>query len=126
MFDWSKQVILLTGGTGSFGQAFTRYLLKKFPPKHLRIYSRDEYKQYQMQQEINHTNIRYFIGDVRDKERLQRAMHNVTLVIHAAALKQIGACEYNPTEAINTNILGTMKFTRNNSTKDRFSSYFSI
>ncbi len=106
MFNWSKQVILLTGGTGSFGQAFTKYILKKHPPKILRIYSRDEYKQFQMQQEIDHPAIRFFIGDVRDKERLIRAMQDVTLVIHAAAMKQIVACEYNPTEAIYTNIIG--------------------
>lgn len=108
MFDWSKQVILLTGGTGSFGQAFTRFLLKKNPPKILRIYSRDEYKQYQMQQEFDHKALRFFIGDVRDKDRLKRATQDVTLVIHAAAMKQIVACEYNPSEAINTNILGAL------------------
>ena len=108
MFDWSKQVILLTGGTGSFGQAFTKYLLSHQPPNILRIYSRDEYKQYQMQQEINHPAIRFFIGDVRDKARLSRAMQDVTLVIHAAAMKQIVACEYNPAEAIKTNIIGSL------------------
>lgn len=108
MFDWSKQVILLTGGTGSFGQKFTRTILKKSPPKILRIYSRDEFKQFEMQQELNHPCLRFFIGDVRDKERLKRAIQDVTLVIHAAAMKQIVACEYNPTEAIETNIIGTM------------------
>lgn len=108
MFDWSRQVILLTGGTGSFGQAFTKYLLTHHTPKSLRIYSRDEYKQYEMQQKFSHPALRYLIGDVRDEERLKRAMDGVTLVIHAAAMKQILAAEYNPTEAIKTNILGTM------------------
>ncbi len=108
MFEWSKQVILLTGGTGSFGQAFTKYLLKKQPPKSLRIYSRDEYKQYLMQQKFNHRALRYFLGDVRDIDRLRRAMSGVSLVIHAAAMKQIVASEYNPTEAVKTNIFGTM------------------
>lgn len=108
MFDWSKQIVLLTGGTGSFGQAFTHFILKKNRPKILRIFSRDEFKQYEMQQKITDPRVRFFIGDVRDKERLYRAMDGVTLVIHAAAMKQIVASEYNPTEAIYTNILGTM------------------
>lgn len=108
MFKWSRQVILLTGGTGSFGQAFTQWLLKTHPPKALRIFSRDEYKQFLMRQKFSHPCLRYFIGDVRDKDRLKRAMDEVTLVIHAAAMKQIEACEYNPSEAINTNIFGTM------------------
>lgn len=108
MINWSKQVILLTGGTGSFGQAFTRYLLTHHPPKVLRIYSRDEYKQYQMQQQFNHPCLRFFLGDIRDFDRLKRAMDGVTLVVHAAALKQIVAAEYNPTEAVKTNIIGSM------------------
>ncbi len=108
MFNWSNQVILLTGGTGSFGQAFTRYLLKHHPPKILRIFSRDEFKQYQMQQQFDHPCLRYFIGDVRDRHRLNRAMDGVTVVVHAAALKQIVASEYNPSETIMTNIIGTM------------------
>lgn len=108
MFDWSKQVILLTGGTGSFGQAFTRYMLTHHSPRALRIYSRDEYKQYEMQRYFSHPCLRFFIGDVRDEERVERAMDGVTLVVHAAAMKQIVASEYNPTEAIKTNILGTM------------------
>ncbi len=108
MFNWSKQVILLTGGTGSFGQAFTKYILSHHPPKSLRIFSRDEYKQYIMQQQFNHECLRYFIGDVRDEARLRRAMDGVTLVVHAAAMKQIVASEYNPTEAIKTNIGGTI------------------
>lgn len=108
MFNWSKQVILLTGGTGSFGQAFTERLLKYHPPRILRIYSRDEYKQYIMEKKFSHKCMRYFIGDVRDEERLKRAMDGVTLLVHAAAMKQIVASEYNPTEAIKTNILGSM------------------
>lgn len=108
MFDWSKQVILLTGGTGSFGQAFTEELLHLHPPKALRIFSRDEYKQHEMQKRFQHPSLRYFIGDVRDRDRLKRAMHDVTLVIHAAAMKQIVASEYNPREAIFTNILGAI------------------
>jgi len=108
MFDWSKQVILLTGGTGSFGQKFTETILRKHPPKTLRIYSRDEYKQFEMEKKYPHKNLRFFIGDVRDEERLRRAMHDVTIVIHAAAMKQIVVSEYNPTEAIKTNIFGTM------------------
>lgn len=108
MFNWSKQVVLLTGGTGSFGTAFTRYLLQHHPPKVLRIFSRDEYKQYIMQQSIRHRSLRFLLGDVRDENRLRRAMDGVTLVIHAAAMKQIVASEYNPAEAIKTNVLGTM------------------
>lgn len=108
MFNWSKQVILLTGGTGSFGTAFTRYLLKHHPPKILRIFSRDEYKQYIMQQNFSHPCLRFLLGDVRDEIRLQRAMERVTLIVHAAAMKQIVASEYNPTEAIKTNVFGTM------------------
>ena len=108
MFDWKKQVILLTGGTGSFGQKFTEIILKRHPPKVLRIFSRDEFKQYEMEKKFSQKCLRYFIGDVRDAERVRRAMADVTLVIHAAAMKQIVASEYNPTEAIKTNVLGTM------------------
>ena len=108
MFNWSKQIILLTGGTGSFGQEFTKTILKKHPPKILRIYSRDEYKQHLMQQQFQHKSLRFFIGDVRDETRLKRAMQDVTLVMHTAAMKQIVAAEYNPTEAVQTNIIGTI------------------
>lgn len=108
MFKWSEQVILLTGGTGSFGHTFTRLLLLKHPPKVLRIFSRDEYKQFLMQKEFNHPSLRFLIGDVRDYQRLKRAMDGVTMVIHAAAMKQIVASEYNPSEAIKTNVIGTM------------------
>ena len=106
------KVILITGGTGSFGKCFTRYALKNYHPKKIIIYSRDEYKQFVMSNESpfkeNAQIMRFFIGDVRDKERLERAMEGVDYVIHAAALKQVPACEYNPAEAIKTNIHGAM------------------
>ncbi len=106
--DWKNQVVLVTGGTGSFGKKFTEIMLKDFQPKKLIIFSRDELKQYEMQAAgFNHKSMRYFIGDVRDRERLTRAMHGVDIVVHAAALKQVPACEYNPMEAIKTNIMGT-------------------
>ncbi|WP_415902753.1 UDP-N-acetylglucosamine 4,6-dehydratase (inverting) [Neptuniibacter sp. QD29_5] len=104
MFD--DQSILITGGTGSFGRKYTETLLSRFKPKKIIIYSRDELKQFEMQQEFNAPCMRYFIGDVRDKERLRQAMQNVDYVIHAAALKQVPAAEYNPTECIRTNIHG--------------------
>lgn len=104
-----NKVILITGGTGSFGQAFTTYLLENHPPKSIRIFSRDELKQSEMALKFknNKRRLRFFIGDVRDKERLNRAFEGVDVVIHAAALKQVPACEYNPVEAIKTNILGS-------------------
>ncbi|NLV17266.1 MAG: UDP-N-acetylglucosamine 4,6-dehydratase (inverting) [Syntrophomonadaceae bacterium] len=100
--------ILITGGTGSFGNHFTEYVLNNYQPKKVIIYSRDEYKQYIMANKLNaHSNqLRFFIGDVRDKERLQRAFNGIDYIIHAAALKQVPACEYNPIEAIRTNIDG--------------------
>lgn len=99
--------ILITGGTGSFGKVFTKYLLNNYKPSKIVILSRDEFKQYQMQSEFeNNSLLRYFIGDVRDKERLYRAFHGMNFVIHAAALKQVPAAEYNPFEAIKTNVLG--------------------
>ncbi len=107
-FSWSNQTILLTGGTGSFGQAFVNEFLKNALPEVIRIYSRDEFKQYEMQKLFPHRCIRYFIGDVRDKDRLKRAMDGVTIVIHAAAMKQIVASEYNPSETISTNIIGAL------------------
>jgi len=100
------KVILLTGGTGSFGNEFTEMVLKKHKPKAIRIFSRGEKKQYDMSLKFNHEKLRFFIGDVRDKERLHRAMTDVDIVVHAAALKQVPACEYNPIEAIRTNIDG--------------------
>ncbi|WP_296882755.1 UDP-N-acetylglucosamine 4,6-dehydratase (inverting) [uncultured Methanobrevibacter sp.] len=102
------KVILITGGTGSFGKKFTERVLKQFNPKKVIIYSRDEYKQYLMQRQFaEHKKIlRYFIGDVRDKQRFARACDGVDIIVHAAALKQVPACEYNPLEAIKTNIDG--------------------
>jgi len=106
--DWKNQVVLVTGGTGSFGKKFTQTLLAEKQPKKIIIFSRDELKQHEMQVHgFDHPSLRYFIGDVRDRERLVRAMHAVDIVVHAAALKQVPACEYNPMEAIKTNIMGT-------------------
>ena len=104
----NHKAILITGGTGSFGKAFTRYVLEHYDPKKIIIYSRDEFKQYIMQNEFKEyaSKLRFFIGDVRDKERLTRAFEGVDYCIHAAALKQVPACEYNPAEAIKTNING--------------------
>ncbi len=103
---FNSKVILITGGTGSFGKKFTELLLKKYKPKKVIIYSRDEFKQFEMSKVFNDRCMRYFIGDVRDKERLKRAMEGVDYVVHAAALKQVPAAEYNPMEAIKTNVLG--------------------
>lgn len=104
MFDGKS--ILITGGTGSFGHKYVETLLARYKPKRLIIYSRDELKQFEMQQKFNDPCMRYFIGDVRDKERMHRAMQGVDFVIHAAAMKQVPAAEYNPTECIRTNIDG--------------------
>lgn len=104
MFD--NKSVLITGGTGSFGRKFTRTLLEKHKPRRVIVFSRDELKQYEMSQDFNQPQMRYFIGDVRDAERLQQAMRGVDFVIHAAALKQVPAAEYNPMECIKTNIHG--------------------
>ena len=107
--DWSSQVVLITGGTGSFGKKFTEIMLQKHQPKKLIIFSRDELKQHEMRQMYPDTGdspMRYFIGDVRDRERLYRAFNGVDIVVHTAALKQVPACEYNPFEAVQTNIVG--------------------
>jgi UDP-N-acetylglucosamine 4,6-dehydratase/5-epimerase len=106
---YNNKTILITGGTGSFGQSFVKFLLTKFKPKKVIIFSRDELKQFKMQQELAAYNdsIRFFLGDIRDLSRLQMAFQGVDIVIHAAALKQVPALEYNPFEAIQTNILGT-------------------
>ena len=108
MNDLENKTILLTGGTGSFGNKFTEIVLKKYKPKAIRIFSRGEKKQYDMNHKFKdyEDKLRFFIGDVRDKERLNRAMADVDIIVHAAALKQVPACEYNPTEAIRTNIDG--------------------
>ena len=105
---WKDKVVLVTGGTGSFGKEFIRILLETEKPGKVIVFSRDELKQHEMRVGgFDHPNIRYFIGDVRDLERMKRAMDGVDVVVHAAALKQVPACEYNPMEAIKTNILGT-------------------
>lgn len=105
--DWHSQVVLVTGGTGSFGKKFTEIMLRDYHPKKLIIFSRDELKQHEMRMSgFDHRSLRYFIGDVRDVNRLRRAMNGVDIVVHAAALKQVPACEYNPIEAIMTNVMG--------------------
>lgn len=104
MFD--DKAILITGGTGSFGQKYTKTILERYNPSRLIIFSRDELKQSEMQQRFNSPALRYFIGDVRDAERVRQAMRDVDFVIHAAALKQVPAAEYNPMECIKTNIHG--------------------
>jgi len=104
------RTVLITGGTGSFGNYFTEYVLKHYKPKKIIIYSRDEFKQFNMANKFKQYEdiMRFFIGDVRDKERLLRALDGVDYVIHAAALKQVPACEYNPIEAVRTNIDGAI------------------
>jgi UDP-N-acetylglucosamine 4,6-dehydratase len=107
MVNWSQESILVTGGTGSFGKKFVEIMLRDYQPQRLVIFSRDELKQHEMRTSgFDHPSLRYFIGDVRDVERLKRALTGVTVVVHAAALKQVPACEYNPFEAIQTNIMG--------------------
>ncbi|MCB1049077.1 MAG: UDP-N-acetylglucosamine 4,6-dehydratase (inverting) [Acidobacteria bacterium] len=103
-----KKVVLVTGGTGSFGSAFVSYLLEHTQTKAIRIFSRDELKQYEMQRNFKDARLRFFLGDVRDRDRLKRACEGVDYIIHAAALKQVMACEYNPFEAIQTNIMGAV------------------
>jgi UDP-N-acetylglucosamine 4,6-dehydratase len=103
---FNNKNILITGGTGSFGKKYTDILLSKYKPNKIIIYSRDELKQFEMQQKYNANCMRYFIGDVRDGERLKEAMDGVDFVIHAAAMKQVPAAEYNPMECIKTNIYG--------------------
>ena len=101
-----EKSILITGGTGSFGKRYIRTILERYSPKRVIVYSRDELKQYEMAGEFDHECMRYFIGDVRDRDRLIRAMNGVDHVVHAAALKQVPAAEYNPMECIKTNIYG--------------------
>jgi UDP-N-acetylglucosamine 4,6-dehydratase len=106
--NWSDSVVLVTGGTGSFGKKFIDIMLKEYHPRRLVVFSRDELKQFEMQAAgFLHPSLRYFIGDIRDLQRCRRAFEGVDLVVHAAALKQVPACEYNPMEAIKTNILGS-------------------
>lgn len=105
--NWLQESILVTGGTGAFGKKFVEIMLRDYHPQRLVIFSRDELKQHEMRTSgFDHPSLRYFIGDVRDVERLKRALAGVTVVVHAAALKQVPACEYNPFEAIQTNIMG--------------------
>lgn len=107
--NWKDQVVLITGGTGSFGKKLTKTMLQEYHPKKLIIFSRDELKQHEMRSSgFDDPSLRYFIGDVRDEARLQRAFYDVDIVVHAAALKQVPACEYNPIEAVKTNVMGAM------------------
>lgn len=103
---FNNKTILVTGGTGSFGKKFIEMLLAKYCPKKVIVYSRDELKQFEMEQIFNQPCMRYFIGDVRDVDRLKLAMNSVDYVVHAAALKQVPAAEYNPMECIKTNVMG--------------------
>jgi UDP-N-acetylglucosamine 4,6-dehydratase/5-epimerase len=106
--EWNDKVILVTGGTGSFGKKFIEIMLQENQPAKLIVFSRDELKQHEMRVGgYDHPSLRYFLGDIRDYDRLRRAMNGVDIVVHAAALKQVPACEYNPLEAIKTNILGS-------------------
>lgn len=105
--DWSEQVVLVTGGTGSFGRKLIETLLHRHSAKKLIVFSRDEHKQHDMRMAgLDAPHLRYFLGDVRDIDRLRRAMQGVTTVVHAAALKHVPACEYNPIEAVLTNVMG--------------------
>jgi len=110
---FNEKVILITGGTGSFGHYFTNYIFSNYKPEKLIIFSRDEFKQYEMAKIFPTSKhpIRFFLGDIRDKDRLKMALDEVDYVIHAAALKQVPALEYNPFEAVKTNILGTQNLT---------------
>ncbi|MBN1370762.1 MAG: UDP-N-acetylglucosamine 4,6-dehydratase (inverting) [Anaerolineaceae bacterium] len=106
--NWNDKVVLITGGTGSFGKKFIQLLLEEHYPAKVIVYSRDELKQHEMRMAgFDHPSLRYFLGDIRDQPRLKRAFEGVDVVVHAAALKQVPACEYNPMEAIKTNILGS-------------------
>jgi UDP-N-acetylglucosamine 4,6-dehydratase len=105
--NWTEQVVLVTGGTGSFGKKFIEIMLREYHPQKVIVFSRDELKQHEMRTAgLDDPSLRYFLGDVRDQHRLERAFSGVSVVVHAAALKQVPACEYNPFEAIQTNING--------------------
>src|SRR5438874_10916188 len=104
--DLSSKTILLTGGTGSFGNAFVRRVTAQFPDAVIRVYSRDELKQSEMLARFGDDRLRFLVGDVRDRGRMTRAAQGTDIVIHAAAMKQVPACEYNPFEAVRTNVLG--------------------
>jgi UDP-N-acetylglucosamine 4,6-dehydratase/5-epimerase len=105
--NWTEQVVLVTGGTGSFGRRFVEIMLREYRPQKLIVFSRDELKQHEMRSAgLDDPSLRYFLGDVRDQQRLDRAFSGVSVVVHAAALKQVPACEYNPFEAIQTNVNG--------------------
>lgn len=109
----NNKIILITGGTGSFGRAFTSKVLKSFPKvKEIRIFSRDEKKQHDMRKDFSHDKIKFFIGDVRDVQSLEFSFVNVDFVFHAAALKQVPSCEFYPLEAVKTNVLGTQNILR--------------
>lgn len=103
----TDKIILVTGGTGSFGRKFVEMVLKEHNPKALRVFSRDELKQFEMAHQFHDSRLRFLVGDVKDKDRLLRAMRRVDIVVHAAALKQVPSCEYNPFEAVKTNIIGS-------------------
>lgn len=108
MSIFNGKTILVTGGTGSFGQCFIKRLLSKHNPKAIRIFSRGEEKQVMMQQHFSDDRLRFFIGDIRERDRLHRAMSDVDIVVHACALKHVPVCEYNPIEAVRTNIIGAV------------------
>lgn len=106
MSSLNGKSVLVTGGTGSFGQAFVKHLLSNHNPKRVVVFSRDELKQFEMAQQVDAPQLRYFIGDVRDEARLERALEGIDTVVHAAAMKQVVAAEYNPIECIKTNVMG--------------------
>src|SRR5688572_8755703 len=104
--DLSGATVLLTGGTGSFGNAFIEHTLERWPDLTIRVFSRDELKQSELRERFGDTNVRYMVGDVRNRTRMARAVQGCDVVVHAAAMKQVPACEYNPFEAVQTNVLG--------------------
>src|SRR5688500_12314292 len=106
-FDLSGATVLLTGGTGSFGRAFIERVADRWPDAIIRVFSRDELKQSELRTRFGDRQLRYFVGDVRDRERLRRAAAGADIVLHAAAMKQVPACEYNPSEAVETNVRGS-------------------